>query len=635
MQPAVVAHTLQKVMDEWKAQATLFDGCNSQEMKESSLVNCKDAPSAFGKSCDIVLGAVVQGSNGNKRTAHEYMKDVCGQSIIIGWQKQQCKALALALDNAMTADAYENRWGVKNKAACESMWSHIMKEQEKNVADKKVAREALERKVEETEKFAREAAQKEASAQAARKKLDELALEKAEAQAAARKMAEAQVVAKAAQKKAAEVVQAEREQAEASTKVKQIQPKVIVAAAPSKIESVPAAVNAKVAPVESEPTQTKASVRAKAGSVLLQAEMQPEMVAQTLKNVEGEWRAQVVLFARCDPKKKEARTLVNCQDAPASFGKSCGIVVGAIVQGSNGDNTVIQEYMSSVCSQSIITGWRQKQCQSLALALNNAMTGDFYENRNNFQSQKVCDSMWSRLLQEELSSAATEKVAREVEAKKTAEAYKSSQEKKAVARARGVAENAAAEAEQQNLDEDARQKADAQAKAKAAADLVAQAETFAKAAKQKAAEAAQAERQRKELMAKVASAPKVSSSQPKVAPAHITVVQPTKLTVSPHHVMPEPKLPRKRPPLAPRVSAAEAIIATRGNSVTPKPKLSTKAVTPTKAQEMKVTEHAQEKAAAPAKKQEVAALQESPKQVVHSWQRIAALISLASQQKGA
>jgi len=326
---------------------------------------------------------------------------------------------------------------------------------------------------------------------------------------------------------------------------------------------------------------------------------------------------------------------VNCQDAPASFGKSCGIVVGAIVQGSNGDNTVIQEYMSSVCSQSIITGWRQKQCQSLALALNNAMTGDFYENRNNFQSQKVCDSMWSRLLQEELSSAAAEKVAREVEAEKNAEAYKSSQEKKAVARARGVAENAAAEAEQQNLDEDARQKADAQAKAKAAADLVAQAETFAKASKQKAAEAAQAERQRKELMAKVASAPKVSSSQPKVAPAPVTVVQPTKLTVSPHHVMPEPKLPHKRPPLAPRVSAAKAIIATRGNSVTPKPKLSTKAVTPTKAQEMKVTEHAQEKAAAPAKKQEVAALQESPKQVVHSWQRIAALISLASQQKGA
>merc|ERR1719506_1970439 len=67
MQPSVVADTLQKVVDEWKAQATSFVGCHSQD---SSRANCQESPSAFEKSCKIVLGAVVQGSGGDKTTAH-------------------------------------------------------------------------------------------------------------------------------------------------------------------------------------------------------------------------------------------------------------------------------------------------------------------------------------------------------------------------------------------------------------------------------------------------------------------------------------------------------------------------------------------------------------------------------------
>merc|ERR1719473_271866 len=84
--------------------------------------------------------------------------------------------------------------------------------------------------------------------------------------------------------------------------------------------------------------------------------MQPEVVARTLSHVEEEWKAQAAVFAECNSTSGlEGATIVNCNDAPASFGKSCGTVVSAIVQGSGGDRDVAKEYMVDVCSQRIIS----------------------------------------------------------------------------------------------------------------------------------------------------------------------------------------------------------------------------------------------------------------------------------------
>jgi len=162
--------------------------------------------------------------------------------------------------------------------------------------------------------------------------------------------------------------------------------------------------------------------RAFGGRAFLSSNMQPEVVARTLRNVEDEWKAQAAVFLQCDPKAaKNSIALVDCSDAPVSFGKSCSIIAGAVIQGSGGDRNVAKEYMADVCSQSAIKGWHQQKCQGLALAVSGAMSADSYQNRYNFNSQNLCAGLWSRFLKEEGESMAAEKVSREASLKKAAE----------------------------------------------------------------------------------------------------------------------------------------------------------------------------------------------------------------------
>jgi hypothetical protein len=164
------------------------------------------------------------------------------------------------------------------------------------------------------------------------------------------------------------------------------------------------------------------------GRTFLGAEMQPEVVARTLRNVEEEWKAQAALFAQCDNTDGKTVSLVDCSDAPASFSKSCSIVVGAVVQGSNGDKHVAKEYMTDVCSQTAIKGWHQDKCNSLATAISGAMSADTYQNRYGFNSNKLCTSFWSTFLKEEQQDIAKEKAEREASEKKAAEEEKAAQE---------------------------------------------------------------------------------------------------------------------------------------------------------------------------------------------------------------
>jgi len=224
--------------------------------------------------------------------------------------------------------------------------------------------------------------------------------------------------------------------------------------------------------------------------------MQPEVVARTLSNVEEEWKAQAAVFAECNETGgADSSSLVNCQDAPASFGKSCSTVVTAIVQGSGGDRETAQEYMADVCSQPAISGWHQEECQALSLLVKGFMTADKYENRMNFKTQKVCEGFWSRVLDQEKARAAQEKAEREARLKKEAEEA-AEQEKLRL-------EEAKKEEEKRRVEEAERQKEEARKQAEEAAEAAAQkkaeAEAVAEAAQQKMEEAKQAAEQHKKL----------------------------------------------------------------------------------------------------------------------------------------
>merc|ERR1719498_93957 len=161
--------------------------------------------------------------------------------------------------------------------------------------------------------------------------------------------------------------------------------------------------------------------------------MQPQVVARTLSNVEDEWKAQAAVFAECNSTAGlPGATIVNCADAPTSFGKSCSTVVSAIIQGSGGDKDVAKEYMADVCSQKTISGWHQEQCHSLALSVRDSMSADKYSNRMSFNSNKLCTSFWSKFLETEKQrmAKADEAAARLAEKKAEAEAVQQAAKKK-------------------------------------------------------------------------------------------------------------------------------------------------------------------------------------------------------------
>lgn len=212
--------------------------------------------------------------------------------------------------------------------------------------------------------------------------------------------------------------------------------------------------------------------------------MNPEAVAHTLAAVESKWLTEAVAFAECNA------TDTACQeDTMTDYKKSCQTVVGAIVQSSNGDKSVVTEYLGDVCEQPELHSWKKSFCTNFATALTGALTEDAYVNRDDLALDTICANFLTRGF---LKQAAKEEVDR-AEKEKQEEAEKEAEE------AKKEAEEAKKEAEEKAAAEaaEAKEKA-AEAKAaaaKAAAEVAAKARAEAKAkadeAAQKAAEAAQ------------------------------------------------------------------------------------------------------------------------------------------------
>jgi len=241
----------------------------------------------------------------------------------------------------------------------------------------------------------------------------------------------------------------------------------------------------------------------------LSAGMQPEVVARTLTNVEQEWKAQAAVFVECSGAGEGGDGVVDCEDAPKSFARSCTTIVAAVVRGSGGDKDVVKEYMDDVCGQSSLSGWTKNGCVDLAAATEKTMTADVYENLHDFDSSQPCFALWSRFLETEKARAAKEKTERE-EAEKKAAAEAEKQAAEAAKKAKEEAEQAAkAEAERKKAEEAERKKKEAEEAAsrvaeaaKRLAEKKAEAEAVAKAAQEKMEEANRVEKEHRDLLAK-------------------------------------------------------------------------------------------------------------------------------------
>lgn len=239
----------------------------------------------------------------------------------------------------------------------------------------------------------------------------------------------------------------------------------------------------------------------------LAADMQPEVVARTLSEVEDEWKSQAASFAECN-----STVTSECGGAPEAFSKSCTTVVSAVVQASSGDRASVKEYMNTVCGENELGGWHAERCTELASAVTESMLDDNYENRENFNSGSLCTSFWSKFVVEEKARVEKDRSERAAADKKAADE---------AAEAAKKAADEAAEAQIKKEKDDAEQKAaDAKAAAEqAAADLAAkkeEAEKQALEAKHKMEEAqvaaAEAAKHHREVMAnstKVVNATKI------------------------------------------------------------------------------------------------------------------------------
>jgi hypothetical protein len=178
--------------------------------------------------------------------------------------------------------------------------------------------------------------------------------------------------------------------------------------------------------------------------------MQPDAVAHTLAHVQDEWRAQVVAFYDCVEENGNASA--HCATAPKAFHASCGKVLSAVVQASNGDRASVKEYFNDVCGQKELNGWHRQRCTALSVALTGAMTQDDYDNRESLDVSPVCNNFWNVFSSEEHLRLEKEHAEREA-------AEKQEQEEQAKEQERAAAQAAALEAKSQESQKEAETRA--------------------------------------------------------------------------------------------------------------------------------------------------------------------------------
>lgn len=202
MQPAVAAHTLSKVENEWRSQALLFAEC-----KANGLSDCGRAQNIFQKSCSTVVSAVVAASSGDVDTVKEYMGVVCAEPELKGWKQDRCQNFAKAISQTMTADNYANREYLNTQGLCLNFWSAMSTEEGARAAQER-AQEA--KRIEAEHALVAKRAKEAAEALAAAKK--------AKMEAEAKRQAEEQHRRQAAEKAAQEAKVAAEKKAAAERK---------------------------------------------------------------------------------------------------------------------------------------------------------------------------------------------------------------------------------------------------------------------------------------------------------------------------------------------------------------------------------------------------------------------------------
>merc|ERR1719375_2698592 len=250
--------------------------------------------------------------------------------------------------------------------------------------------------------------------------------------------------------------------------------------------------------------------------------MMPEVVAETLADVDDEWVSMADSFLACRNSNSTTGESPPCADVQQKFSRSCATVVSAMVQGSGGQPAVVGEYMRAVCRKGPLAGWRQHQCLTLASFVDGAMSMDPYHNRELVNTAGLCQRYWSNFTAEEsviIADRLAEEQAREAaeaaerKKKEEAEAEARKQREAAEAEAKKKREEAEAEARKQKAEADEKAQAEAvkQARAKAAADAKAKAEAArlkaeqAKVAAEEAAKHLEAKRAEAEKEAQVAA----------------------------------------------------------------------------------------------------------------------------------
>uniref|UniRef100_A0A7S1LEX6 Uncharacterized protein n=1 Tax=Alexandrium catenella TaxID=2925 RepID=A0A7S1LEX6_ALECA len=272
MQPQVVAQTLVKVEDEWRAEARASAECNATGALSGA--GCEGgAPRRFGKSCPTVLSAVVRASAGDRGVVQEYLDEICAQEQLKGWRSRVCQTFSFAVTAAMTADVYENREELDVASVCRDFWKGLAEDEKAIVAKERAEQEASERE---------EAAKKAAVAKEAAEKAAKEAAELAE------------------RRQAEEATEAQRRQAEAAAEAKRQSEEEAArqaAAAQSAAEQVSAEADERQREVEKtlaeaqhaiqETESTQAQANATNASAALRAEEEPAVQNSTNASASG------------------------------------------------------------------------------------------------------------------------------------------------------------------------------------------------------------------------------------------------------------------------------------------------------------------------------------------------------------
>lgn len=188
--------------------------------------------------------------------------------------------------------------------------------------------------------------------------------------------------------------------------------------------------------------------------------MNPEAVAHTLSAVEGKWLTEAVAFAQCNASDTACQ-----EDTMGEFKKSCQTVVTAVIQSSNGDKSVVSEYLGDICEQPDLHGWKKNFCSNFANGLNGVLTDDNYVNRDDLPVDTICANFLTRGFLKEAAKVEIAHAEKERQAAMEAEeekAKKEAEEEAAEAKEREAA--AKVEASKAAADVAAKMRAEAKAK---------------------------------------------------------------------------------------------------------------------------------------------------------------------------